>query len=112
MPIYNKLVRDLIPEIICADNKTCDTIILDDATYATALKKKLHEELAEYEATTTDADALEELSDLLELIHALTAVHNSSPEALELIRQQKAHTRGGFEQKIFLVEVHDDEPTQ
>ena len=25
MPIYNKLVRDLIPDIIEKDGKTCDT---------------------------------------------------------------------------------------
>lgn len=29
MPIYNKLVRDLIPNIIESEGKTCVTYILD-----------------------------------------------------------------------------------
>lgn len=109
MPIYNKLVRDLIPAIIEADNKTCETKILDDASYRQELQKKLHEELAEYLATDNDTEALEELADLLELLHALTTVHQSSPAELELIRAHKAEKRGGFAEKIFLVEVHDHE---
>jgi len=37
--IYNKLVRDKIPEIIRNDNKECVTNILDDETYAKELKR-------------------------------------------------------------------------
>lgn len=109
MPVYNKLVRDLIPAIIEADHKTCETKVLDDPTYRQELQKKLHEELAEYLATDNDTDALEELADLLELLHALTTVHKSSPAELEVIRAQKAAKRGGFAEKIFLVAVQDHE---
>ncbi|PID01584.1 hypothetical protein CSV67_13665 [Sporosarcina sp. P2] len=49
MPIYNKLVRDLIPEIIEADGKTCVTRILNDSQYIAEINNKMHEELAEYE---------------------------------------------------------------
>ena len=46
--IYNKLVRDKIPEIIEADGKTCKTEILSDEEYLKMLDAKLDEELAEY----------------------------------------------------------------
>ncbi|MDQ0216130.1 putative house-cleaning noncanonical NTP pyrophosphatase (MazG superfamily) [Oikeobacillus pervagus] len=40
MPIYNKLVRDYIPEIIQRQGKVCKTRILNKEEYITELKKK------------------------------------------------------------------------
>lgn len=108
MPVYNKLVRDKIPEIIATTGKEYRTEILDDENYVKELKKKLTEELAEYQETTTNKDALEELADILELIHALTKVHGKDMETLESIRVEKAKKRGGFSDKIFLIEVEDE----
>ncbi|MBW8347900.1 nucleoside triphosphate pyrophosphohydrolase [Bacillus sp. IITD106] len=108
MPIYNKLVRDRIPEIIEATGKSLMTRILDESEYHSELRKKMNEELKEYEATDNNEDALEELADLLELIHAATAIHGSNFNQLEAIRQKKAEKRGGFDERIFLIEVEDD----
>ena len=108
MPIYNKLVRDLIPEIIEADGKTCVTHILNDAQYIAEINKKMHEELAEYEEATNAEDAVEELSDLLELIYAAATYHGVTVEELETVRAEKAKARGGFNDRIYLVEVADD----
>ena len=58
--------------------------------------------------TTTTADALEELADLLELIHAAAAYHGATFEELEEVRVEKAEKRGGFNERIFLLEVEDD----
>ena len=44
--IYNKLVREKIPEIIEASGKTCETEILSDEEYLQMLDKKLDEEVA------------------------------------------------------------------
>lgn len=107
MPTYNKLVRDKIPQIIAADGKSYTMSILSDDEYIRELKTKLNEELTEYLAAGTDRDALEELADLMELVHALSVVHGSSPEALEEIRQTKADKRGGFQDRLFLIEVED-----
>lgn len=107
MPIYNKLVRDRIPEIIQKDDKKCTTKILDDKTYEIELKKKVHEELAEYENAQTNEEALEELADLLELMHALAKTHGATIDKVEEIRERKAEKRGGFDEKIFLIEVED-----
>lgn len=107
MPIYNKLVRDRIPENIENDGKQFSTKILDDESYVIELKKKLHEELKEYEEAKSDEEAIEELADILELMHALDKIHGSSIEKIETIRADKAEKRGGFGDKVFLIEVVD-----
>ncbi|GMO01661.1 MAG: nucleoside triphosphate pyrophosphohydrolase [Bacillales bacterium] len=108
MPVYNKLVRDRIPEIIQADGKTFTTRVLEEKEYREELRKKAHEELQEYMNASDDETALEELADLLEIMHALAKCHGASIERVEQIRAEKAEKRGGFEEKIFLVEVHDE----
>lgn len=108
MPTYNKLVRDHIPEIIKKSNKNFRSRILNDEEYLVEINQKMHEELAEYEEATTKEDSIEELADLLELIHAAAAVHGASIAKLEQVRAQKAKKRGGFDERIFLIEVEDD----
>ncbi|ADU94478.1 nucleoside triphosphate pyrophosphohydrolase [Geobacillus sp. Y412MC52] len=108
MPIYNKLVRDRIPTIIEQSGKTFTTRILDDEEYRKELQKKAFEELEEYVQAETDEAALEELADVLEIIHALAQCHGASIEQVEQIRAKKAEKRGGFREKIFLIEVHDE----
>lgn len=108
MPVYNKLVRDLIPEIIEKDGKNCSTKILNDEDYEKELKKKMYEELEEYIGAKDDEEALEELADILELMHALAKVHGENIEAVEKIREEKQIKRGGFDEKIFLIEVDDE----
>jgi predicted house-cleaning noncanonical NTP pyrophosphatase (MazG superfamily) len=107
MPTYNKLVRDRIPEIIARGGKTYNTRILDEAEYKTELRTKLAEELNEYLEASDDNNAMEELSDILELLHALTAFHGSTVEQLQSIRADKAEKRGGFKERIFLIDVQD-----
>lgn len=108
MPIHNKLVRDRIPEIIESTGKKFATRTLNEEEYITELKKKSFEELQEYMQATNQADAIEELADLLEIMHALAEYHSSSMEEVEKVRQEKASKRGGFKEKIFLIEVEDE----
>ena len=99
--VYNKLVRDKIPEIIENDGKTCTCSILSDEEYLKKLDEKLGEELAEYQ----ESKSMEELADLLEVMRAVAAARGSSIEEVEKIRQEKARKRGGFEKKILLEKV-------
>lgn len=108
MPIHNKLVRDKIPEVIEATSKVFSTRILDEEEYKVELKKKMQEELTEYLAATSNEEAVEELADLLELIHAAANVHGANVEELEELRKVKAEKRGGFAERIYLIEVEDD----
>ncbi|TCP19939.1 putative house-cleaning noncanonical NTP pyrophosphatase (MazG superfamily) [Scopulibacillus darangshiensis] len=107
MPTYNKLVRDRIPEIIEKTNKKADTRILSSEEYITELRNKSFEELREYMETDNNQDAIEELADLLETIHALAKCHDMDFSEVERVRKAKAEKRGGFEERIFLIDVED-----
>ncbi|MDF2036332.1 nucleoside triphosphate pyrophosphohydrolase [Cytobacillus oceanisediminis] len=108
MPTYKKLVRDRIPEIIENTGKNFSTRVLDNKEYIKELKLKCFEELNEYVETDNNEDAIEELADVLEIIHALAEYHGASIEKVEEVRKQKAEKRGGFKEKIFLIEVEDE----
>jgi predicted house-cleaning noncanonical NTP pyrophosphatase (MazG superfamily) len=107
MPIYNKLVRDNIPQIIESNGKEYSTKVLNDEDYIKYLREKAYEELDEYCATQTDGEALEELADLLEVIRAFAKQHGSTIEQVETVRKNKKVKRGGFQEKVFLIEVED-----
>ncbi|QTC41493.1 nucleoside triphosphate pyrophosphohydrolase [Bacillus sp. V3] len=107
MPIYNKLVRDKIPEVIESNGKKFLTKILSYEEYIIELKNKSFEELEEYCNAETREGALEELADVMEIIHALAKSHGSTLKEVEEIRRKKAEKRGAFDEKIFLIEVED-----
>lgn len=100
---HNKLVRDLIPQIIEANGQSCLYQTLDDQEYLAALDAKLNEELTEYQQDKS----MEELADLLEVIRAVITARGSTYEKVEAIRMAKAKKRGGFEKRIWLVETDD-----
>ena len=95
---YHKLVRDKIPEIIKQSGKQCVCSILSEDDYLLLLDQKLNEELLEYQ----ESKSMEELADLLEVIHAVALARGSSIGEVEQIRIQKAKKRGGFEKRILL----------
>lgn len=100
----NKLVRDRIPEIIESSGKSCTTEILSAEEYLRMIDAKLDEELAEYHKNQD----IEELADLLEVIHAAAIAHGYTIEELERVRAEKAAKRGKFEKRILLKEVYED----
>ncbi|MCY0864224.1 MAG: nucleoside triphosphate pyrophosphohydrolase [Sulfobacillus sp.] len=105
--IYNKLVRDRIPEIIASEGKRYRVRTLDTEEFVARLREKLDEEIAEYRRAETSAEAIEELADILEVIYHLAAVHGSTVEELEAVRIRKRVKRGGFEKRLFLVEADE-----
>ncbi|MCI0766012.1 nucleoside triphosphate pyrophosphohydrolase [Bacillus sp. TL12] len=108
MPTHNKLIRDHIPEIIKHNGKTPITRILNEKEYIEEIGKKIGEELTEYLEAESKEHKVEELADLLELINALAQYEGVTLKDVEKVRKQKAEKRGGFQERIFLVEVHDD----
>ena len=103
MVVYNKLIRDKIPEIIRGAGKRFDIRELDDNEYRDYLDKKLQEELNEY---YKDGD-IEELADLLEVVYAIVQHRGMSTDEFETLRISKREKRGGFEKKLLLLEVED-----
>jgi predicted house-cleaning noncanonical NTP pyrophosphatase (MazG superfamily) len=99
--IYNKLVRDEMPEIIKADGKRPVTRILEDGEYLLELALKLPEESKEL----IEDPSLEELADIYEIVVSLREALGFSAEELEAARLKKAETNGRFEDKIFLESV-------
>lgn len=104
MKVYNKLVRDKIPEIINDDNRKAIVKILNDDDYLKELNKKLQEEVKEY----LDDNNVEELADIVEVIYGILNAKSVSINEFENIRKGKVEKRGAFQQKIFLEKVIED----
>jgi len=97
--LYNKLVRNRIPELIESQFEFPEYIILDDESYEKMLEEKLDEEVREYHQDKT----IEELVDILEVVIALCESRGFSKEELIKIYQNKHQEKGGFSDKIYLV---------
>ena len=99
--IYNKLVRDNIPDIIISNNETPVTRILRDEEYKKALEEKLYEEYEEV-ISSDGSDRCEELADMIEVIKALAKLENRTLEEIISLAEEKRANRGGFDNKIYL----------
>ncbi|HET6976666.1 MAG TPA: nucleoside triphosphate pyrophosphohydrolase [Pyrinomonadaceae bacterium] len=98
-----KLVRDRIPEIIrCRGAIPTITILAREDLYPRLLEK-LHEELAEFEASP----CAEELADIYEVLRMINSILNISSEELERVRERKYQERGGFEGGILLERIEE-----
>lgn len=103
--IYNKLVRDLIPEVINKSNKSFKVHIADDKEYKEELLKKLSEETSEF----IESPCEEEIADILEVIDGLISYYGFSKESIMKKKASKAKIRGKFNERIILESVIDDE---
>jgi predicted house-cleaning noncanonical NTP pyrophosphatase (MazG superfamily) len=102
---FNKLVRDEIPRIIEASGRVAITRTLPDDEFEVELKKKLIEETQEF----TESGTLEELADILEVVLTLASRLGADPQALEQTRATKSSQRGGFQNKVFIIEARAPE---
>lgn len=107
MPVYNKLIRDRILEIIEADGLTHHARVLKPEEHLTEIKKKLYEEVKEFDEATVQNEAIEEMADILELLHAALKVYDVDFDELEAIRVKKKEKRGGFDKGLYLIDVED-----
>lgn len=109
MPKYNKLVRDLIPQVIEARDKICNIRILKQSEHLEEIKVKMQEEALDFQKAASPKEAIEELADILELVHTAIQMYDVSYKQLEQIRTQKKRQRGMFSKGIYLIEVKDEE---
>lgn len=103
MKVYNKLVRDKIPEIIKNSNKKFDSHVATKSEALKLLHTKLDEEVAEFHSD----ENLEELADVMEVIFALAKNLGYSEEDLLNKRTEKLEARGGFYKNIVLEKVYE-----
>lgn len=97
--IYQKLVRDIIPNIIEQDGQRAVTRVLGTTEYRRELLKKLVEEATEL---LHSDGSIEERADVAEVLRALDKQIGYTSDEIEAARVTKAEKRGGFDQKIFL----------
>jgi len=99
--VYNKAIRDKIPEIIKKSGFDCNLEKLSDDEFLKKLQEKLLEEVSEY----NESKSHEELADILEVIYQIAKLSGISKEQLEEIRTKKNKERGGFDQNLFLIDT-------
>ena len=97
--IYNKLIRDKIPEMIEQNGGNAVIRQLSQEEFVRFLEMKLDEEAGEYHRDKT----VEELADILEVVYALAESIGCSREELLGTYEKKHAARGGFEKKLFLI---------
>ena len=103
---YNKLVRDKIPmNINKIEGRKANYKILNDDEYMEELNKKLFEEAYEF----TEAYSVEELGDLMEVITSIMKFKNITMEQVEHAMVVKRNKKGGFSEKIYLMDVEQEQ---
>ncbi len=84
--IYNKLVRDKIPENIDKmEGRKSNYKVLEDKKYVEELDKKLFEEAHEF----IEEHSIEELADLMEVVYTIMKINNISIDDVENARKIK-----------------------
>ena len=96
-------MRDSIPQIIEKDGKKAKFRKIIGPELNEALVNKLSEEGQEF----LEAMNMEELADILEIVHALIELNDFQLEDVEKIRKSKQEKRGAFKEGFFLEYVID-----
>ena len=100
--VYDKLVRDKIPEIIENNGEIPITTVLGDNEYRRELYRKLTEECQEVLNATSKEQLIEELADVLEVLKSIAALENSNMADVVEVAQHKRLVKGGFNKRIYL----------
>ncbi|MFI5831028.1 nucleoside triphosphate pyrophosphohydrolase [Streptomyces sp. NPDC051578] len=106
--MITKLIRDRIPEIAAARGHDLAVHTASPTEAAELLLEKLHEEADEVAAADEPRELLDELADVLEVVHALAAMTGWTPEDIEAARLRKYAERGGFDRRLVLTHESAD----
>lgn len=103
--IYNKLVRDDIPDIIKANGEEPIYRVLDEKEYWEYLLLKDTEELEEVRSASSISERKKELADKLELIRAMAEYNGFTLEDILEEAERKKEKNGGFKKRLLLERV-------
>ena len=102
MKVYDKLIRDRIPEIIEASGSKCKIEVVSDEVALEYLYKKLGEEVDEL---LSDKN-LDEIADVMEVLFAIGKKYGYSEDRVLEGRNEKRDSRGGFEDNLILKKTY------
>ncbi len=102
MNVYDKLVRDRIPEIIESSGSRCDIEVVSDDVVLEYLYKKLGEEVSEL----LEDRNLDEIADVMEVLFAIGKKYGYSENEVLGRRNDKRNARGGFEDNLILKKTY------
>lgn len=103
--VYNKIVRDRIPEIIASHGDRAEIEVVSEDQARVLLFEKLMEEAGE--AMKAPADKIDdEFADIAEVVRSLARLYGINPERLEALREGKQRERGGFDKRIKLIATY------
>jgi predicted house-cleaning noncanonical NTP pyrophosphatase (MazG superfamily) len=95
-------VRDGIPARLEAAGVAYEARTASPDELGALLFAKLQEEVSELLGAASDADALDEVADILEVLAALASRYGADQEAIRLKQRRKRNARGGFDRGIVL----------
>jgi predicted house-cleaning noncanonical NTP pyrophosphatase (MazG superfamily) len=102
--VYNKLVRDKIPDIIKESGAHCMYHVATGAELEEALLNKLLEEVNEF----IEDPCAEEMADIQEVLWSIQEFFKLSEYDLMTTINTKSNERGSFSQGIILEHVSDN----
>jgi predicted house-cleaning noncanonical NTP pyrophosphatase (MazG superfamily) len=102
LPDKGKLVRDKIPDIIRADSREPETVLLGKRDFGEALLNKVNEEFDELLEAAPE-EKLEEFADVVEVLRAYAEHLGIDWQDMEKARLEKAAERGGFSGRVWLL---------
>lgn len=102
MKVYDKLVRDRIPEIIETSGNKCEVEVVSDEVALEYLYKKLNEEVNEL----LEDKNLDEIADVIEVLFAIGDKYGYSEDDVLAKRNEKRVNRGGFEDNLILKKTY------
>ena len=107
--IHNKLIRDGIPAQLDAAGLRYEIQTLTPSDYLLALRAKVMEEAQEVAHANPD-ELLAELADLQEVMDTLAQKMGIQQDSIAEEQDKRRAERGGFEERIYLCWVENDEP--
>jgi predicted house-cleaning noncanonical NTP pyrophosphatase (MazG superfamily) len=97
-----KLVRDYIPELIPKEKSHLFRFTtLAEQEYGERLNEKLLEEIGEY----LEAESVEELADVFEVLEAIITLKQLDLDEVKQLQKQKRMLRGGFEKRLLMEDL-------
>ena len=92
--MYYNLVRDKVPDRLRLRGVHCETRAIEGSEYAAALDRKLQEEVLDYLDSSHGEHQLEDIANILEVIHEIIGQKGKRYDEIEELRLQMREKKG------------------